>query len=285
MATLGIYEKALPKGISWEERLVLAKKLGFDFVEMSIDETDERLSRLEWSKEERKQIIDAIHETGVKILSICLSGHRRFPFGSKDEAVREQALEIMKQAIDLASDLGVRTIQLAGYDVYYEEKTIASRNYFIENLKKAVGMAASKEVVLSIEIMDDAFINSISKFLKIKEQIPSPYLQVYPDLGNLSAWPENDIGYELEQGISQISAIHLKDTLAVTDEFGGKFKEVPFGDGCVDFAGCLKTLKRLDYNGPFLIEMWSETSETPELEIERAKNFLFPFLKEAGYFE
>ncbi|MBP1045226.1 L-ribulose-5-phosphate 3-epimerase [Enterococcus sp. BWM-S5] len=285
MATLGIYEKALPKGISWEERLVLAKKLGFDFVEMSIDETDERLSRLEWSKEERKQIIDAIHETGVKILSICLSGHRRFPFGSKDEAVREQALEIMKQAIDLASDLGVRTIQLAGYDVYYEEKTIASRNYFIENLKKAVGMAASKEVVLSIEIMDDAFINSISKFLKIKEQIPSPYLQVYPDLGNLSAWPENDIGYELEQGISQISAIHLKDTLAVTDEFGGKFKEVPFGDGCVDFAGCLKTLKRLDYNGPFLIEMWSETSEMPELEIERAKNFLFPFLKEAGYFE
>ncbi|WP_086350386.1 L-ribulose-5-phosphate 3-epimerase [Candidatus Enterococcus clewellii] len=285
MATLGIYEKALPKGISWLERLILAKKLGFDFVEMSIDETDERLSRLEWTKEERKQVIDAIHETGIKILSICLSGHRRFPFGSKEEAVREQALKIMEQAIDLASDLGVRTIQLAGYDVYYEEKTIASRNYFIENLKKAVGMAASKEVVLSIEIMDDAFINSISKFLKIKEQIPSPYLQVYPDLGNLSAWPENDIGYELEKGISQISAIHLKDTLAVTDAFGGKFKEVPFGDGCVDFSGCLKTLKRLDYNGPFLIEMWSETSQTPEKEIERAKSFLFPYLKEAGYFE
>lgn len=285
MATLGIYEKALPKNISWHERLTMAKELGFDFVEMSVDETDERLSRLEWTKAERKQVIDAIHETGVKILSICLSGHRRFPFGSKDEATREQALKIMEQAIDLASDLGVRTIQLAGYDVYYEEKTIASRNYFIENLKKAVGMAASKEVVLSIEIMDDAFINSISKFLKIKEQIPSPYLQVYPDLGNLSAWPENDIGYELEKGISQISAIHLKDTLAVTNEFSGKFKEVPFGDGCVDFSGCLKTLKRLDYNGPFLIEMWSETSQTPALEIERAKAFLFPYLKEAGYFE
>lgn len=285
MATIGIYEKALPKGISWYERLTMAKKLGFDFVEMSVDETDERLSRLEWTKEERKQVIDAIHETGVKILSICLSGHRRFPFGSKDEKIREHALKIMEQAIDLASDLGVRTIQLAGYDVYYEEKTIASRNYFVENLKKAVGMAASKEVVLSIEIMDDAFINSISKFLKIKEQIPSPYLQVYPDLGNLSAWPENDIGYELEKGISQISAIHLKDTLAVTDEFNGKFKEVPFGDGCVDFLGCLKTLKRLDYNGPFLIEMWSETSQTPEKEIERAKDFLFPYLKEAGYLE
>ncbi|MEI5995041.1 L-ribulose-5-phosphate 3-epimerase [Candidatus Enterococcus mansonii] len=285
MTTLGIYEKALPKNISWEERLRLASSLGFDFVEMSIDETDERLTRLDWSKSERKKVIDAVHETGVKILSICLSGHRRFPFGSEDVEKRQIALKMMQKAVDLASDIGVRTIQLAGYDVYYEKKSLASREYFIENLKQAVAMAARKEVVLSIEIMDDPFMNSISKFLKIKEQIRSPYLQVYPDIGNLSAWPKNDVGYELELGIDQISAIHLKDTLAVNSHFEGKFKEVPFGEGCVDFLGCLKTLKRLEYNGPFLIEMWSETSETPEKEIEQAKAFLIPFLKEVGYVE
>ncbi len=37
---LGIYEKALAKDLSWPERLVLAKSCGFDFVEMSVDETD-----------------------------------------------------------------------------------------------------------------------------------------------------------------------------------------------------------------------------------------------------
>lgn len=36
---LGIYEKALPAGECWLERLRLAKTLGFDFVEMSVDET------------------------------------------------------------------------------------------------------------------------------------------------------------------------------------------------------------------------------------------------------
>lgn len=46
---LGIYEKALPAGECWLERLQLAKTLGFDFVEMSVDETDDRLSRLDWS--------------------------------------------------------------------------------------------------------------------------------------------------------------------------------------------------------------------------------------------
>jgi L-ribulose-5-phosphate 3-epimerase len=283
VATLGIYEKALPKESSWKERLMLAKKLNLDFVEMSIDETDERLARLDWTQEQRQEVWQAMQETGVKILSLCLSGHRRFPFGSADPQKREQALIIMAKAIELAADLGIRTIQLAGYDVYYEKKTVNTRADFIKNLQKAVALAAAKEVVLAIEIMDDSFIPSISEFLKIKRQIPSPYLQVYPDLGNLSAWPSNDVGYELEQGIEYITAVHLKDTLAVTNEFPGKFKEVPFGSGCVDFLGCLKTLKALNYNGPFLIEMWSETSTDPIKEINEALNFLQPLLKEAGY--
>ena len=44
---LGIYEKALPYGSSWDQKLAAAERLGFQFVEISIDETDERLSRLD----------------------------------------------------------------------------------------------------------------------------------------------------------------------------------------------------------------------------------------------
>lgn len=283
MTTLGIYEKALPKNITWMERLTLAKELGFDFVEMSIDETDERLERLDWSHEDRQKVLSAIQTTGVEILSICLSGHRRYPLGSIDDNKREKALEIMQKAVDLASDIGIRNIQLAGYDVYYEEKSPLTREYFMENLIKAVNMAAEKQIMLSIEIMDDPFINSITKFNRIKEQVKSPWLQVYPDIGNLSAWPENDVNYELEQGISSIVAVHLKDTKNVTDDFPGKFKEVPWGEGDVDFLGALKTLKRLGYQGSFLLEMWSETEEDPRSAIETAKGFILPILEEAGY--
>ena len=112
---LGIYEKALAKDLSWPERLVLAKSCGFDFVEMSVDETDERLSRLDWSATQRASLVTAMLETGVAVPSMCLSAHRRFPFGSRDAAVRQRAREIMSKAIRLARDLGIRTIQLAGY--------------------------------------------------------------------------------------------------------------------------------------------------------------------------
>lgn len=108
-------------------------------------------------------------------------------------------------------------------------------------------------------------------------------MQVYPDIGNLSAWPENDVNYELELGIDHITAVHIKDTVNVSDDFPGKFKEVPWGEGDVDFLGTLKTLKRLGYEGTFLIEMWSETSDDPATEIEQAKEFILPILKEAGY--
>lgn len=283
MTVVGIYEKALPKNITWLERLEMTKKLGFDFIEMSIDETDERLERLDWSDNEILEIYQATLKTGIGIYSICLSGHRRFPFGSANPSKREKSLDIMQKAVDLASKLGVRNIQLAGYDVYYEEKTDLSREYFIENLKKAIDMAAAKQVMLSIEIMDDPFINSLKKFKQIKKQINSPWLQVYPDIGNLSAWPENNSGHELELGIENIVAIHLKDTVNVTKNFPGKFKEVPWGEGDVDFLGNLKTLKRLGYAGTFLMEMWSETEEKPEKSIRKAQEFLYPIMEEAGY--
>ena len=60
---LGIYEKALPAGECWMERLQLAKTLGFDFVEMSVDETDVRLARLDWGREQRLALVNAVAET------------------------------------------------------------------------------------------------------------------------------------------------------------------------------------------------------------------------------
>ena len=281
---IGIYEKATPKQFTWLERLNFAKELGFDFVEMSVDESDDRLARLNWSKEERLDIVKAIYETGVRIPTICFSGHRRYPLGSNDSEIEAKSLELMKQCIELAQDLGVRTIQLAGYDVYYEEKSPETRARFIKNLRKSCDWAEEAQVILAIEIMDDPFINSIEKYLAIEKEINSPYLFVYPDTGNVSAW-HNDNYSEFLLGHNSIAALHLKDTYAVTETSKGQFRDVPFGQGCVNWEDMFAVLKATNYNGPFLIEMWSENCETVEetrAAIKEAQAFLYPLIEKAG---
>ncbi|WP_260514803.1 L-ribulose-5-phosphate 3-epimerase [Serratia fonticola] len=278
---LGIYEKALPKHLSWPERLALAKACGFDFVEMSVDESDERLARLSWSKEQRLSLVSAMLETGINIPSMCLSGHRRFPFGSHDEATRQQAYLIMEQAIQLAKDVGIRTIQLAGYDVYYEQQDEGTLARFAEGMQWAVERAAAAQVMLAVEIMDTEFMSSISKWKSWDALLASPWFTVYPDVGNLSAWG-NDVAEELQLGIDRIAAIHLKDTFPVTETSPGQFRDVPFGEGCVDFVALFRTLKQLNYRGAFLIEMWTEKADEPVAEIVQARRWIEQQMQQGG---
>ena len=69
---LGLYEKALPSTLSWEEKLNAAKVSGFDYLEISIDETPDKLSRLD-NKTIVEEIQAAVKKTGIPINSLCLS--------------------------------------------------------------------------------------------------------------------------------------------------------------------------------------------------------------------
>lgn len=272
---LGIYEKALPGGEDWRARLQLAAELGFDFVEMSVDESDRRLARLSWTPAERLALVKAIADTGVRVPSLCLSAHRRFPLGAEQDAVRSQGLEILQQAIRLAQDVGIRVIQLAGYDVYYQQANDHTRERFREGLVQAVELASRAQVTLAMEIMDYPLMNSISKALGYAHYLNNPWFQLYPDIGNLSAW-EHDVQMELEAGAGHIVAVHVKDTRP------GEFKNVPFGAGVVDFTRCFATLRASGYRGPYLIEMWSESAPDPIAEVKAARQWVCEKMRAAG---
>ena len=118
---LGLYEKAFPDDCSWHDRLSITKQAGFDFVEMSIDESDWRFARLDWGSKERNALLQDMADTGVSINSMCLSIQRRFPLGSSSASTRRQSLDILKKAIDLALAAHIKVILVPGYDVFYEE--------------------------------------------------------------------------------------------------------------------------------------------------------------------
>lgn len=98
--TLGIYEKAMPAELSWKEKMETAKAAGYDFIEISIDETEEKLKRLDMGKQERLELVRLMYETGMPIRTMCLSGHRKYPLGSSQPEVSGRGMEIMEKALE-----------------------------------------------------------------------------------------------------------------------------------------------------------------------------------------
>ncbi|MGO1296750.1 MAG: L-ribulose-5-phosphate 3-epimerase [Vibrio sp.] len=260
---VGLYEKALPNDFSWEERLKATKELGFDFLEISIDESDERRSRLDWVDEQIYELRHLCETYQIPLQSMCLSVHRKFPFGSADPSVREQAVIHMEKAITLAYKLGIRTIQLAGYDVYYEPADNETHLRFIEGMKLSAKLAERAGVMLAVEIMDTDYLNSLSKFEVLNREINSPYFTAYPDVGNISGW-NYDIVAELKLSKPRITQIHLKDTHRVAPGYKGQFRDLVIGEGEVDFIAIFKTLKETACVLPLVIEMWAQDEHWKE---------------------
>lgn len=278
---LGIYEKAMPTELTWEERLLKAKQAGFDFVEISVDETDQRRARLDWSDDEIYGLRRLCEKHEMPLQSMCLSAHRKFPFGSMDEAIRAESFVIMEKAISLAYKLGIRCIQMAGYDVYYEEQSEQTHLRFIEGMKRATKMAERAGIMLGVEIMDTPYLNSLSKFEVLKREIPSPYFMAYPDVGNISGW-NYDVCTELKLSRDHIVQIHLKDTLRVSGTCKGQFRDLVIGEGEVDFPAIFKTLTEMGYNCPLVIEMWAQNDNWFN-EIVSAKRELTSIANKAGF--
>lgn len=274
--TLGLYEKSMPSELNWREKLQAAKDAKFDFVEISIDETEEKLSRLQMPVSERLELVRTMMEVGVPIRTMCLSGHRKYPLGSNDPAICSRGMEIMEQAIQLADDLGIRIIQLAGYDVYYEESSLETKKRFLRNLKKTANMAEKAGVILGFETMETEFMNTVEKAMKYVTLVNSSYLNVYPDIGNITNAADSykaDVLEDLYIGKGHLVAMHLKETVP------GKFREIPFGTGHVDFESAIGIAWDLGVR-KFVAEFWYTGNEDWKKDLEFAHKMLSGILEQ-----
>jgi L-ribulose-5-phosphate 3-epimerase len=179
-------------------------------------------------------------------------------------------LKIMEKAIYLAKELGIRIIQLAGYDVYYTEGNEETKKTFITNLKKSVEMAAKEGVVLGFETMETSFMDTVKKSMEFIDIVNNPYLQIYPDMGNLtnaSLLYGHDLVNDIQSGMGHIVAAHLKETIP------GHYREIPFGTGHTDFNKVITCCKELGVR-MFVGEFWYVGQADWEKDCIQASVFL-----------
>jgi len=257
--TLGLYEKAMPD-VSWPEKLKIAKEAGYDFVEISIDATEERISRVYSSKRERRELVELCWDLDMPIRTLNASALTKYSLGNPDPAVCARGMEIAERSVELAEDLGVRILMIPGYDVYYEPHSDETERRFVGNICRLERIAACAGVQLGFETMENEFMNTVEKALYYIGLVQSNYLKIYPDIGNTTnaaVLHGTDPIEDLRLGRGQLLALHLKETCP------GHYREIPYGTGHVDFEAAVKTAWELGVRR-YVTEFWyREGGETP----------------------
>jgi L-ribulose-5-phosphate 3-epimerase len=270
MNPVGLYEKALPSAWSWDQRLAATADAGYSFAEISIDVTDERLARLDWPAGAKAGLRNAIAASGVPIMTMCLSAHRQYSLGSRVAVTRLRGLEIMRRAIEFSVDVGVRIVQVPGYDVFDEQPgdadTVAR---FMDGMHQAVEWATQSGVMLALENVDVPLSESIVPCMEIVRQINSVWFQIYPDMANIAAAGYDPVA-ELPLCAGHLVAVHVKDSLPRT------IRGVPFEEGLVHFDEVFRVLASLDFCGPLTVEMWADMDKTgdPVAAAQAARRFV-----------
>ena len=263
---LGLYEKAMPD-CPWEEKLPAAKAAGYDYVEMSIDASEEKISRVYMDKAARLDLVRLMYETGMPIRSMCVSALTKYSLGNPDPAYQARGVEIAEKSIELADDLGIRIVMLPGYDVYYEPATEQTRQDFTKNIRRIARFAEKIGVQVAFETMENEFMNTVEKAMAYVTLVNSNYLKVYPDIGNLTnaaVLHGTDVLQDLRLGDGQLVAMHLKETLP------GRYREVPYGTGHVAFTPAINTAWALGVRR-FVTEFWYKGSENWREELLAAR--------------
>lgn len=255
---IGLYEKAVRDSLGWKEKLECAKECGYDYLEISIDASELKINRIYMNEDERFEIHKAMHEAQLPIRSMSVSALTKFALGDPDQTIRSRGVEILEKSIQLAADLGIRTVMVPGYDIYYGESTLDTKRLFLENISKAAKQAASAGVLLGFETMENEFMNTVGKAMKYVNLVNSSYLKIYPDSGNITnaaVLHQHDVCEDLLLGKGNLIALHLKESKP------GIFREVPFLTGHVEFERIIETAWSLGVRR-YVTELWDVGQDT-----------------------
>lgn len=277
---LGVYEKAIHNCFDWETKLSLAKEAGFSFMELSIDESDDRISRLDWDKSKWLKLKDLTKKYNIPFQSMCLSAHRKFALGSSQPEIQKRGLEIFQKALDVCLLMDIRIIQLAGYDVYYEPSTQTTLSDFVKNLKTITALAQNAGVQLAIETMDTPFLGTSTRVAQYTKIINNPFLQIYPDIGNIAQWTDNPV-YDVISNLHESVQFHIKSTKPNT------FRDLPWEQSTVPYQPILSALFAFNYHKDFVAEFWATDADQDVVHqlksLQTGFEFVSQNLKQAGF--
>jgi L-ribulose-5-phosphate 3-epimerase len=226
-----LYYSMLPEKMGVEEKFALAKKLGFEGIEIPTLEDSASVAEFK----------AAAQKTGLIIHSIMNQRHWGSPLSSSDPAVVKKSLEGMEISLRNAKELGATTVLLVpgvvNADTTYREAYTRSQKH----IRELLPLAKELKVMIAVENVWNKFLLSPLEFARYVDEFQSPWLRAYFDVGNivLYGFPQDWI----RTLGKRIAKVHVKGFDEKKREFTSLY------GGTIDWPAVRKAFSDIGYSG------------------------------------
>ena len=250
----GINVWSFPQG-TIKENLTLAKKAGFEGVELALNGTGE-LS-MESTEKEIKEVKKVADDLGLSLYSLSCGLCWDYRLSDDDESNREKAKDMIKKQLDTAKILGADTVLVipgvVNVEFSFPEKKVAYDVVYERAIKGIIELksyAESLKVNMGLENVWNKFLLSPMEMRDFIDKIGSEYVGSYLDVGNTlyCGYPEDWVRILGKR----IKKVHFKDYRL---QAGGLHGFVDLLAGDVDYPEVVKALNEIGYDGWVSAEM------------------------------
>lgn len=251
----GINIWSFPGTTKVEQAITLAKKAGFDGIELALNETGQ-LS-LESTESEVRGYRQHADEIGIEISSLATGLFWSYSLTSSQPQTRQKAKDIVKKQLEHAAILGVDTILVVpgavGVDFIPDSEVVPydqAYDYALEAMQELSKVAEALKVSIGIENVWNKFLLSPLEMRDFIDKVNSPYVGAYFDVGNVifSGYPEHWISILSHR----IKKVHFKDYRRAAGGLHG-FVDLLAGD--VNYPEVMKALQAIGYQDYVTAEM------------------------------
>lgn len=255
----GINRWCLPPTMSSDEVFALSKRVGFEGIELNLEEVDgsepvrpETMARigLDAPDEAVVRLREQAARVGLETPSLSSGLFWRYPPTSADPGVRDKALGIAERALQVATLLGANTVLVVPGvvtpEVSYRDAYDRARGF----LREIAPLAERAGIAIGVENVWNKFLLSPLEFARFLDEIDSPAIGAYLDLGNVLIF-----GYPhhwVEILGARIRKVHVKD---FRTDVGNRFGFTHLLHGDLDWPRAIAALRAVGYDDYLTTEL------------------------------
>ncbi len=249
---------------STQHAVALLHEIGYSSVALTIDHHCLNPFDSTWPRQARELAkllrdygMTSVIETGARYLLNKDCKHWPSLCAAPEQA--QPRLELIRHALQVADILRSDAVSIwsgtanSGYTVEQ------AREYLAQNLTRALTLATNYGIPLGMEPEPGMFVERLSDYEQLREQLPHPYFRLTLDIGHLWCLQEIPLFDSITRCGDELVNVHLEDMRS------GIHEHLMFGDGEMPMDQVMTALRATGYRGGIHVELSRHSHAGPEV--------------------